>query len=126
MDFPKDLKYVDTHEYLRVEGDEVTLGITAYAVEQLGDIVFVQLPAEGDEMKKGESFGSVESVKAVEELYAPLSGRVLAVNTAVVDDPAAIADDPYENGWLLKVQMSLPDELDDTLTAEEYAESLGA
>jgi len=126
MDFPKDLKYVDTHEYLRVEGDEVTLGITAYAVEQLGDIVFVQLPAEGEEMKKGESFGSVESVKAVEELYAPLSGRVLAVNTAVMDDPAAIADDPYENGWLLKVQMSLPDELDDTLTAEEYAESLGA
>ncbi|WP_287128249.1 glycine cleavage system protein GcvH [Candidatus Cyanaurora vandensis] len=125
MDFPKDLKYVDSHEYLRVEGDQVTIGITAYAVDQLGDIVFVQLPEEGSELKKGESFGSVESVKAVEDLYAPLTGRIVAVNTAVMDDPATLGDDPYENGWLLKVTLTDASELDDTLTVEEYCEQIG-
>ncbi len=126
MDFPKDLKYVDSHEYLKVNGMEVTIGITAFAVDQLGDIVFVQLPEEGSELIKGETFGSVESVKAVEDLYAPLSGHVVAINTAVMDDPAALADDPYENGWLLRVTMTNLDELDDTLTVEEYMEQIGA
>ncbi|WP_218082609.1 glycine cleavage system protein GcvH [Anthocerotibacter panamensis] len=126
MDFPKDLKYVDSHEYLKVEGDEVTIGITAFAVEQLGDIVFVQLPEEGAELKKGEAFGSVESVKAVEELYAPLSGKVLAINAAVVEDPATIADDPYGDGWLLRITLAEPEDLEDTLTAEEYTEQIGA
>jgi glycine cleavage system H protein len=126
MDFPKDLKYVDSHEYLRVEGNEVTLGITAYAVDQLGDIVFVQLPEEGSELKRGETFGSVESVKAVEDLYAPVTGKVLAVNSAVMDDPATIGDDPYGDGWLLKILVTELEELEETLTAEEYADQVGA
>jgi len=120
------LKYTDSHEHLKIEGDEATIGITAFAVEQLGDIVFVQLPDEGSELKKGEGFGSIESVKAVEDLYAPVSGRVIAVNTAIVDDPAAIANDPYDQGWLIKITLSQPDELDDTLTADEYKEQIGS
>ncbi len=122
MDFPEHLKYVDSHEYLRIEETEVTIGITAFAVDQLGDIVFVQLPEEGTEIKKGDIFGSVESVKAVEDLYAPLSGSIIAVNNTVVNDPASIADDPYENGWLIKILLADPDELEETLSAEEYRE----
>ncbi|NJL99299.1 MAG: glycine cleavage system protein GcvH [Synechococcaceae cyanobacterium SM2_3_2] len=121
LDYPPNLKYVDSHEYLRVEDDIATLGITAYAVDQLGDIVFVGLPEEGSELVKGDTFGSVESVKAVEDLYAPLSGEVIAVNSAVVDSPESIADDPYGDGWLLKVRISDLEELDDTMTAEAYA-----
>ncbi len=121
LDYPAHLKYVDSHEYLRIEDDIATLGITAYAVDQLGDIVFVGLPEEGSELVKGDTFGSVESVKAVEDLYAPLSGEVIAVNSAVVDSPESIADDPYGDGWLLKVRISDPEDLDDTLTAEAYA-----
>ncbi len=121
LDYPPHLKYVDSHEYLRIEDDIATLGITAYAVDQLGDIVFVGLPEEGSELVKGDTFGSVESVKAVEDLYAPLSGEVIAVNSAVVDSPESIADDPYGDGWLLKVRIGNPEDLDDTLTADAYA-----
>jgi glycine cleavage system H protein len=121
LEYPPDLRYVDTHEYIRVEDDIAVIGITAYAVDQLGDIVFVGLPEEGTEIEKGESFGSVESVKAVEDLYAPVSGEVVAVNKAVVDSPESIADDPYGDGWLIKVRMTNPEDLDDTMSAETYA-----
>ncbi|MFS8740405.1 glycine cleavage system protein GcvH [Synechococcus sp. O70.2] len=121
LEYPPDLRYVDTHEYIRVEDDIAVIGITAYAVDQLGDIVFVGLPEEGTEIEKGESFGSVESVKAVEDLYAPVSGEVVAVNKAVVDSPESIADDPYGDGWLIKVRMTNPEDLDDTMSAEAYA-----
>ncbi|ABC98700.1 glycine cleavage system protein H [Synechococcus sp. 65AY6Li] len=121
LEYPPHLRYVDTHEYIRVEDDIAVIGITAYAVDQLGDIVFVGLPEEGTEIEKGESFGSVESVKAVEDLYAPVSGKVVAVNKAVVDSPESIADDPYGDGWLIKVRMTNPEDLDDTMSAEAYA-----
>ncbi len=121
LEYPPHLRYVDTHEYIRVEDDIAVIGITAYAVDQLGDIVFVGLPEEGTEIEKGESFGSVESVKAVEDLYAPLSGEVVAVNKAVVDSPESIADDPYGDGWLIKVRIANPEDLDDTMSAEAYA-----
>jgi glycine cleavage system H protein len=121
LEYPPDLRYVDTHEYIRVEDNIAVIGITAYAVDQLGDIVFVGLPEEGTEIEKGESFGSVESVKAVEDLYAPVSGEVVAVNKAVVDSPESIADDPYGDGWLIKVRMTNPEDLDDTMSAEAYA-----
>ncbi|BAC91472.1 glycine cleavage system protein GcvH [Gloeobacter violaceus] len=123
LEYPEELKYLDSHEYLRVEGDTVVVGVTSYAVDQLGDIVFVSLPEEGDRINRGDSFGSIESVKAVEELYAPLSGTVLSVNTVAVEDPALIGSDPYGDGWLIKVRLADPaDELGETMTAEEYRE----
>ncbi len=121
LEYPADLKYIDTHEYLRVEDDVITVGITAYAVDQLGDVVFVGLPDEGEQVTKGDSFGSVESVKAVEDLHAPVTGEVIAVNAAVVDSPESIADDPYGDGWMIKIRLSNPDDLDETMTAESYA-----
>ncbi len=121
LEYPESLRYVDSHEYLRVEEDVATIGITAFAVDQLGDIVFVGLPEEGADLQKGDSFGSVESVKAVEDLYAPVSGQVIAINEAIVDSPENIGDDPYGEGWLLKVKMSNLEDLDETMTAEAYA-----
>lgn len=124
LEYPEELKYLDSHEYLRVEGDTVVVGVTSYAVDQLGDIVFVALPEQGDVLSRGDSFGSIESVKAVEELYAPISGKVLAVNTKVVDDPTIIGADPYGDGWLLKISLADAEELEDTISAEEYKERI--
>jgi glycine cleavage system H protein len=124
LEYPEDLKYLDSHEYLRVEGDTVVVGVTSYAVDQLGDIVFVALPEQGDVLRRGDSFGSIESVKAVEELYAPISGKVLAVNTKVVDDPTIIGADPYGDGWLLKITLADAEELEDAISAEEYKDRI--
>jgi glycine cleavage system H protein len=120
LEYPDNLKYLDTHEYVRLEGDTATIGITAFAVDQLGDIVFLELPEVGDTVEKGEKFGTVESVKAVEDLNAPVSGTVVAANLALVDAPEQLANDPYGEAWLIKVQVDDPSELDDTLSAEEY------
>lgn len=120
LEYPNDLKYLDSHEYVRVEGETATIGISAFAVDQLGDIVFVELPDVDDTVEKGETFGTVESVKAVEDMYAPVSGTVIEQNTAVVDAPETIAEDPYGQGWLLKVQLSNPEEVNDVLSADEY------
>ncbi len=124
LEYPEDLKYLDSHEYLRIEGDTVVVGVTSYAVDQLGDIVFVALPEQGDVLSRGDSFGSIESVKAVEELYAPISGKVLAVNNKVVDDPTIIGADPYGDGWLLKISLADAEELEDTISAEEYKDRI--
>lgn len=120
LEYPEDLKYLDSHEYVRLEGDTATIGISAFAVEQLGDVVFIELPEVGDSLEKGESFGTVESVKAVEDMYAPISGSVIERNEALIDSPEAIAEDPYGQGWLLKIRISNPDELQDALSAAEY------
>ncbi len=120
LEYPANLKYTDSHEYIRIEEGIAIIGITAFAVEQLGDIVYVGVPEEGEALTKGEPFGSVESVKAVEDLVAPLSGEVVSINSAVVDSPESIADDPYGDGWLLKVKLSNPEDLDDAMTAESY------
>lgn len=120
LEYPNDLKYLDSHEYVRVEGDTATIGISAFAVDQLGDIVFVELPDVDDSLEKGETFGTVESVKAVEDMYAPVSGTVIEQNSAVVDSPETIVEDPYGAGWLLKVKLSNPDEISDALSADEY------
>jgi glycine cleavage system H protein len=120
LEYPPNLKYLDSHEYIRVEDDIAVIGITAYAVDQLGDIVFVGLPEEGTALVKGDTLGSVESVKAVEDLFAPVAGEVVAVNSSVVDSPESIADDPYGDGWLIKVRMSNLEDLDDTLSADSY------
>ena len=120
LEYPSDLKYLDSHEYIRMDGDIATIGISAFAVDQLGDIVFLELPEIGDRVTKGETFGSVESVKAVEDMYSAVTGTVIERNEAVLETPEQLADDPYGEGWLLKVRVEDPSELDEALTAEEY------
>ncbi|MEA5418273.1 glycine cleavage system protein GcvH [Spirulina sp. CCNP1310] len=121
FDYPEDLKYLDTHEYVRLDGEIATIGITAFAIDQLGDIVFLELPEIGDEVEAGEGFGTIESVKAVEDLKAPLSGTVIERNDGLIDAPEAIAEDPYGEGWLIKIRIEDPDaDFDDILTAAEY------
>ncbi|HSM80832.1 MAG TPA: glycine cleavage system protein GcvH [Nodosilinea sp.] len=127
FEYPETLKYLDSHEYARADEDEgiVTVGITAFAIDQLGDIVFLELPEVGDGLEKGEKFGTVESVKAVEELKSPVTGEVLERNEALIEAPEQIGDDPYGDGWLVKIRASDLDELDDALTAEEYKDQVG-
>ena len=120
LEYPSDLKYLDSHEYVRLEGEIATIGISAFAVDQLGDIVFLELPEIGDALTKGESFGSVESVKAVENLYPAVSGTVIERNEAIVDAPEQLAEDPYGEGWLLKLRVNDPGEIDDAMSADEY------
>jgi glycine cleavage system H protein len=121
LEYPEDLKYLDTHEYVRLEGEIATIGISAFAIDQLGDLVFLELPEVGDAVKVGESFGTIESVKAVEDLYPPVSGTVIERNEAMIESPEAIAEDPYGEGWLLKVRVDNPDdELADALSAADY------
>jgi glycine cleavage system H protein len=121
FEYPQDLKYLDTHEYLRLEGEIATIGITAFAVDQLGDIVFLELPEIGDAITKGETFGSIESVKAVEDLNSPVTGTVIERNEALVESPEQIGEDPYREGWFLKVRVNNPDDADDdAMSADEY------
>jgi glycine cleavage system H protein len=120
FEYPEDLKYLDTHEYVRLDGEIATLGISEFAVDQLGDIVFLELPEVGDALEKGETFGSIESVKAVEDMYAPLSGTVIERNEAMVNSPELISEDPYGEGWFLKVRINDADDLNDALSATEY------
>lgn len=121
LEYPDDLKYLDTHEYIRLDGEIATIGITTFAIDQLGDIVYLELPGQGESIKAGEKFGTIESVKAVEDLNAPISGTVIEKNETLIDSPELIADDPYGEGWLLKLRVDDPDEdLTDTLSADEY------
>ena len=120
FNYPEDLRYLDSHEYVRVEADQATVGITAFAVDQLGDIVFVELPAAGETITQGETFGSVESVKAVEDLVSPITGTVIESNSVVSDAPEELANDPYGTAWLLKVQLDGTPDFSNTLTAAEY------
>jgi len=120
FEYPADLKYLDSHEYVRLEGEIATIGISAFAVDQLGDIVFVEVPEVGAAVNKGETFGSVESVKAVEDLYSPVTGTVIETNAAVLETPEQLAEDPYGEGWLLKVRVDEPEDLGEALSAQEY------
>ncbi|MEQ8541488.1 MAG: glycine cleavage system protein GcvH [Coleofasciculus sp. D1-CHI-01] len=120
LEYPEDLKYLDSHEYVRLDGEIATIGISAFAIDQLGDIVFIELPDVNSALAKGETFGTIESVKAVEDMYAPVTGTVIERNDAVVESPEQIAEDPYGEGWFLKVRVNDADELEDTLSAAEY------
>ncbi len=121
MSYPDSLLYTDSHEYVRQEGDIVTIGITLFAVEQLGDIVFISLPEVGESVTKGEPFSTVESVKAVAEIYAPADGTVVEVNSEVDSAPELISDDSYGEGWLIKVRLNSPESsLSDLMTASQY------
>ena len=117
MNIPEDLQYTDSHEWVRIEGDTATIGITDHAQDELGDVVFVELPDEGATFDAGESFGTVESVKAVSDLYTPVGGEVVEVNSALEDAPENINEDPYGEGWIVKLRTT--DEAD-LLSPEEY------
>lgn len=121
FEYPEDLKYLDSHEYVRLDGEIATIGISAFAIDQLGDLVFLELPEAGEAIVVGQSFGSVESVKAVEDLYPPVAGTVIERNDAMIEAPELIAADPYGEGWLLKIRVENPDlDLADVLSASEY------
>ena len=121
FEVPENLRYLESHEWATTD-DPVRIGVSDFAQDELGDVVYVELPAEGDEITKGEEFGVVESIKAVSDLYAPLSGTVVEVNEELFDRPELVNDDPYGDGWMLTVEPSDEDELDDLLTADEYRE----
>lgn len=117
---PEDLHYSKDHEWVRVSGDIATIGITDYAQNSLGDVVYVELPKVGDELAAQEAFGSVESVKAVSELFTPVSGQVTEVNDGLQDEPEKVNTDPYGDAWMIRVKMSNPGEVDSLLTVAEY------
>ena len=117
---PEDLHYSKDHEWVRVEGDTAVIGITDYAQDSLGDVVYVELPKEGESFAANESFGSVESVKAVSEVFSPVSGTISGINESLTDEPEKVNGDPYGEGWMIRVKMSNPGEVDSLLTAAEY------
>ena len=120
MDVPDDLRYTDEHEWLRDDGETATVGISAYAADQLGDVVFVELPAVGRTLKAREAFGVIESVKAVSDLYSPVSGEVTAVNGELASRPELVNADPYFSGWMLKLRLARREDLDELRDAESY------
>lgn len=119
----KDLLYSESHEWVKVEGDVATIGVSDFAQSEMGDITYVDIPEEGDELSQGEDFGALESVKASSELYSPVSGKVVEVNTALEDDPALVNEDPYTN-WIIKVELSDKGELESLMDAEAYEASI--
>ncbi|MBS4190654.1 glycine cleavage system protein GcvH [Bacillus sp. FJAT-49705] len=122
MNTPKELRYSEEHEWVKTEGEQVRIGITDFAQSELGDIVFVELPEVGDEISADEPFGSVESVKTVSELYAPISGKVVAINEDLNDNPEFVNESPYEKAWMIVVEPSDAGEVDKLMTAEQYEE----
>ncbi|MDK9850745.1 glycine cleavage system protein GcvH [Staphylococcus equorum] len=125
MAVPSEFKYSKEHEWVKIEGNTVTIGITEYAQGELGDIVFVELPEVDDEINEGETFGSVESVKTVSELYAPVTGKVVESNEKLEDSPEFVNESPYDKAWMVKVELSDESQLDELLSAEQYSEMIG-
>ena len=123
-DYPDDLRYTKEHEWARIRGNVAQIGITRFAVEQLGDVTQIELPREGESVSKDEVFGTVESVKAVSDLFAPVTGKVVKVNTPIHDTPEAVNEDPYDDGWLIEIEMSDIKQAAELLSAEQYREFL--
>ena len=119
---PEDNRYARSHEYVHVEGDTGTIGITEYAQKELGDVVFVELPQVGSQLEMGDELGSIESVKAVSELFAPVGGEVIEVNEALADKPELVNTDPWGDGWMVRVRLADATEVDELMSAEEYEE----
>ncbi|MDJ0984778.1 MAG: glycine cleavage system protein GcvH [Desulfobacterales bacterium] len=124
LNFPDDVRYAESHEWARLEGDTIKVGISDYAQDQLGDIVFVEMPEVGDTFGKAEEFGTVESVKAVSELYMPVAGEVVAINDTLEDAPEKVNNSPYGDGWMLEVKAENPSELDDLMDNNAYLGTL--
>ena len=124
-DYPNDLRYTNEHEWVRVNGKIATVGITAYAVEQLGDITMIDLPKEGEKFAREAQIASVESVKAVSDIYAPISGTVLKVNAPLADSPEMLNEDCYDEGWIVELEISNPKEIEGLMTSAEYEKYIG-
>lgn len=122
MNLPENLKYTKDHEWVRVEGDVAVVGVTDYAQSQLGDIVYVEIETEGDELDKEEVFGTIEAVKTVSDMYMPISGEVIEVNESLENAPEAVNKDPYGDGWMIKVKIADESQLEELLSAEAYKE----
>lgn len=120
MAFPKELKYAESHEWLRVNGEEAYIGITDYAVSELNDLIYIEIEVEGENLEKGDEFGVIEASKVASKVYMPVAGEVLEVNQDALDNPEMLKDDAYENGWLIKIRMTDPSQANDLLSAEEY------
>lgn len=125
MNFPSNLKYAESHEWVKVDGDVAIIGITAYAADQLGDIVFWDIPSVGEALEKEETFGSVEAVKTVSDLFMPIGGEVLEFNSELEANPGLVNTDPYEAGWVVKVKMNDPAEVNELLDADNYKKLIG-
>ena len=126
MNIPAELKYTEDHEWVKIEGDVATVGITDFAQGELGDIVYVEIETEGESIDSSEIFGTVEAVKTVSDLFMPLSGEVIEVNEALEDAPETVNDNPYEDGWMIKIKISDSSEIDNLLSAEAYRKVIGA
>lgn len=126
MNYPNDLKYTSDHEWISVDGDIATVGITEFAQGELGDIVYIDIHTIGDEVEQGEVFGTIEAVKTVSDLFMPVSGEVAEFNEELEDTPEKVNDSPYDEGWIIKIKLSDPSQLDDLLSADDYKESVGA
>ena len=124
--YPESLKYTKEHEWARLAGNRATVGITAFAKDQLGDVVYLELPEVGTSVTRGQPFGVVERTKAVSELFAPVTGKVTKINQPLVDAPEGINDDPHEKGWMIEIEMSSPNETGELLSARQYEELLAA
>jgi glycine cleavage system H protein len=126
MNIPAELKYTKDHEWVKVEGNEAVIGITDFAQSQLGDVVFIEIETEGEELDKEEVFGTIEAVKTVSDMFMPVAGKVIAVNEKLADTPEVANKDPYGDGWMIRIAISDASELDELLTAEQYAEIASA
>tara|TARA_B100000401_G_scaffold79939_1_gene50166 strand:+ start:1474 stop:1851 length:378 start_codon:yes stop_codon:yes gene_type:complete len=122
MNIPKDLKYTEDHEWVKIEGEEAVIGITSFAQSELGDIVFVEIDSEGDTIEKSEVFGTVEAVKTVSDLYMPLSGEILSYNSELDNSPEKVNDDPYGDGWMIRIKLTDQSEIDSLLDCQQYEE----
>ncbi len=125
MNIPNELKYSAEHEWVRVEGEEAVIGVTEFAQGELGDVVFLEIETEGETLSKGEIFGTIEAVKTVSDLFMPIDGEVLEVNPALEDTPELVNSSPFDEGWMIRVKLSDPSQLDDLMSAEAYAELIG-
>jgi glycine cleavage system H protein len=125
MNIPTDLKYTAEHEWIRIEGDEAVIGVTDFAQEELGDVVFLEIETEGESLAKGEIFGTIEAVKTVSDLYMPLDGEVMEFNPVLEDKPELINSNPFDEGWMIRIKLSDASQLDALLSAEAYAELIG-
>ena len=126
MNIPAELKYTKDHEWVRVEGDVAVVGVTDYAQGELGDIVYIEIETEGDNLNQEEVFGTVEAVKTVSDLFMPISGEIVEVNSSLSDAPETVNTDPYGNGWMIKIKVSDKSQLDELLSADDYKAEVGA
>ena len=125
MSIPAELKYTAEHEWIRVEGDEIVVGVTEFAQGELGDVVFIEIETEGETLSIGDTFGTIEAVKTVSDLYMPVDGEVVKVNPALEDTPELVNSEPFEGGWMIRIKMDNPSQLDGLMSADEYSVLIG-